>query len=421
MSRRRRSIRTFAIAVTALVLTATSGHTPKSWALLQDSPKELVDAAWQITYRQYVDRTFNRNDWIAVRQKYLQRSYSSQQQAYTAIRELLATLDDPYTEFLEPQEIKDLVSNTSGDFVGVGLTVALDVSTRAWIVVAPIKGSPAAAAGVLPKDVVLRINGKSTSEIGPEQATQYLVGPVGSQIFLTVQRGNRQLNFKLLRDHIDLNPVAYRITTTTAGKVGYIRLPVFTSQSPKQMRQAIATLEKQQVKGYILDLRSNPGGILESSVAIARLWLGKHPIVSIVNQQGNERLFANGLALTNRPLAVLIDDKSASASEILAGALQDSHRATLVGTRTFGKGLVQSLAPLKDGSGVKITVAKYYTPKGRDINKVGIAPDIMVQLPETQKAALLEGGGATSTDPQYSKALVHLSQLIRSKPVTSLR
>lgn len=418
MGKGRRLIRTLAIAVTAFLVTTTSSYSAKSWALLQDSPKELVDAAWQITYQQYVDRTFNHHDWIAVRQNYLQQSYSSKQQAYGAIRELLTKLDDPYTEFLEPQEIKDLVSNTSGDFVGVGLTVALDEGSKEWIVLAPIKGSPAATAGILPKDVVLKINGKSTPEIDPQQASQYLIGPVGSQVFLTVRRGNQQLNFKLLRDRIDLNLVAYRIATTTSGKIGYIRLPVFTSRSAKQMGQAIAALENQQVKGYILDLRANPGGILQASVEIARLWLGKRPIVSIVNQQGKERLVAKGPALTNLPLAVLVDDKSASASEILAGALQDYHRATLIGTKTFGKGLVQSLAPLKDGSGVKVTVAKYYTPKGRDINKVGIAPDIVVHLSQTQKAALLQGGRVPFADPQYGKALVHLSWLIRSRPAT---
>lgn len=407
MINRGRSIRVIAVSAIAFVVT-TSVPTLKGWALLQDSPKELVDQAWQIVHREYVERSFNHNDWLVVRQEYLKRSYSSKQQAYQAIQEMLGKLADPYTEFLEPQEIKELVSNTSGDFIGVGLTVVLDQQTKHWVVLAPIKGSPAAASGILPEDVILKINGKSTPEIDPQQASSYLIGPVGSHVFLSVRRGNQQLNFKLVREHIDLNPVTYRAEATPAGKIGYIRLPVFTSQSPDQMRQAVQALEQQQVKGYILDLRSNPGGIFEASLEIARLWLGKGTIASIVDREGKDRFTAGDNALTDKPLAVLIDDKSASASEVLAGALQDNGRATLVGTQTFGKGLVQSLAPLKDGSGVKVTVAKYYTPKDHDIHKVGIKPDIAVQLTEAQAGPR---AGATS-DPQYARALAHLIQSI---------
>ncbi len=410
------SIRAVAVSVIALVATGASVHAPKSWALLQDSPKELVDEAWQVVQREYVDRSFNRNDWTVVRQEYLQRAYSSKQQAYEAIQTMLGKLGDPYTEFLTPQEIANLTKDVSGDFVGVGVNVALDEQTREWTVLTPIKGSPASRAGILSEDVIVSINGKNTPEIDPQQASQYLIGPVGSQVVLTVRRGNQQLNFKLLREHIDLYPVSQRVQVTPVGKVGYIRLPVFTSQSPRLVRQAIQALEKQQVKGYILDLRSNPGGIFTASLEIARFWLGKRTIAAIVDEQGKQDRFAAGdKALTDQPLAVLIDSKSASASEVLAGALQDNKRAALVGTQTFGKGLIQSLEPLKDGSGIKVTVAKYYTPKGRDINKVGITPDISVQSTEVPREAI-----ATSADPQYARALTHITESIRNKSRASV-
>jgi carboxyl-terminal processing protease len=182
------------------------------------------------------------------------------------------------------------------------------------------------------------------------------------------------------------------------------------------MRQAIQALEKEQVQGYVLDLRSDPGGLLDASLQIASMWLKQGEIVSLVNRdQVKERYNATGHPLTNKPLVVLVDGGSASASEILAGALQDDNRARLVGTRTFGKGLVQAVEPLEDGSALKLTIAKYYTPKGRDINHVGIAPDITVDLSETQQQALAQNHTiGTLADPQYASAVADLSQLIRT-------
>lgn len=177
---------------------------------------------------------------------------------------------------------------------------------------------------------------------------------------------------------------------TAIGDIGYIRLPEFTDTAAAQMRQAIAALETQQVKGYILDLRADPGGRLDASLAIAKMWLKQGTIVSLVKRAGiQDRFTTHGPALTNKPLVVLVDGGSASASEILAAALQDNGRATLVGTRTFGKGLVQSVQELKDGSGLKVTIAKYYTPKGLDINHVGVIPGVVVGLTDAQQKAML--------------------------------
>jgi carboxyl-terminal processing protease len=184
------------------------------------------------------------------------------------------------------------------------------------------------------------------------------------------------------------------------------------------MRNAIKDLEKQQVTGYVLDLRSNPGGLLYASIEIARMWINDGTIVSTVDRQGEtDRQQANNRALTDKPLVVLVDGGSASASEILSGALQDDKRATLVGTKTFGKGLVQSVRGLGDGSGLAVTIAHYLTPSGRDINKLGIDPDVVFELTDTQRKALQQDRTKVGTpdDPQYVKAVDILKQKIASQ------
>ena len=381
-------------------------------AALEDSPKALVDQAWQIVYRDFVDRTFNQRDWLAVRQDYLNRSYSSKEQAYGAVQEMLKQLEDPYTSFLPPQNIKDLVNNVSGGFIGVGLSVGIDPRTREWVVVTPLTGSPAEMAGIQPRDVVVSINGKATAGIQASQTSQYIIGPVGSKVFLQVRRGPTISTYQLVREQIDLNPLTYQVQKTDEAKIGYIRLPVFSTQSIKAMRRAIQSLEQQQVQGYILDMRGNPGGVFDAGIEIARMWMGQKKLISVVKLKNREEKYiANSKALTNKPLQVLVDSASASASEVVAGALQEHGRAQLVGMTTFGKGVVQSLENLADGSGVVMTIAKYYTPQGRDIHRIGITPDVIVAVPPTRR------GRETpqlppATDQQYGRALKNLLSAI---------
>lgn len=404
------------LAVIAAILTGTSLYFSKSLAQTQPTSQKLVDKVWQILDQNYVDTSFNQQNWKAIRQQYLSHSYSSNQQVYTAIREMVAKLGDRYTEFYDPQEFQALNSDLSGNLSGVGLELAENKQTKALTVVAPIEGTPAFKAGILPNDVIVQIDAHPTQGMNIDNAVKLIQGPVGTPIVLKIQRGNQAQTFKLTRANIDVHPVSYHTQTTPTGKIGYIRLPEFTQTSAAQMHRAIEALEKQQVQGYVLDLRSDPGGLLDASLEIASMWLKQGAIVSLVNRdQVKERYNATGHPLTNKPLVVLVDGGSASASEILAGALQDDNRATLVGTRTFGKGLVQAVEPLEDGSGLKLTIAKYYTPKGRDINHVGIAPDITVQLTEAQQQTLAQNSTlGTLADPQYASALADLSQLIRT-------
>lgn len=402
------------IAVAGLV------NLPQGQALFKESPKEIVDEVWQIIYRQYVDGTFNQVDWQAVRKEYLDKKYTDKEQAYKSIREMLKKLDDPYTRFMDPKEFKNMQVDTSGELTGVGITIGLDEETKKLTVIAPLEDTPAFKAGILAKDVITKINGKSTEGMDTSEAVTLIRGEPGSQVKLTISRsGQKPRDYLITRAKIEIHPVDYSVKQTPAGKTGYIRLKQFSANASKEMREAIRELEKKNVDGYVLDLRNNPGGLLFSSIEIARMWLKEGTIVSTVDRKGTvDKEAATGRSLTEKPLVVLVDKGSASASEILSGALQDNKRAVLVGSKTFGKGLVQSVRPLYDGSGVAVTIAKYLTPSGADINKAGIKPDIKVELSDEQRQNLWlkqRDKLATLQDPQFAKAIEQLKKEIAAK------
>ncbi|MDB9311766.1 S41 family peptidase [Spirulina sp. CS-785/01] len=408
-----------AVAVTTVAVTGAGLHLSKSQAFFSDSPKELIDEVWQIIDRQYVDATFNQVDWRAVRSEYLEdRNYENRQEAYEAIREMLKELEDPYTRFMNPEEFQNMQIDTSGELTGVGIQIAEDEETDRLIVVSPIEDSPAYDAGILAKDIIHKIDGQDTVGMDVNEAVQLIRGEEGSEVTLTIKRGEQEIDYPITRAKIEIHPVKARIENTDLGSVGYIRLNQFNANAAKDMREAIAEQEEENVVGYILDLRSNPGGLLYASIEIARMWLEDGTIVSTVDRQGEvDRQVANSRAITDKPLVVLIDGGSASASEILSGALQDNERATLVGTQTFGKGLVQSVRPLADGSGLAVTIAKYLTPSGRDINKEGITPDIIFELSEDQRKQLQTNNSEIGTmdDPQFAKAIEVLSKEVMAQ------
>jgi carboxyl-terminal processing protease len=407
-----------ALVLTTVAVTGAGLHLSKSQAFFSDSPKELVDEVWQIIDRQYVDATFNQQDWKAIRTEYLKRSYTNKEEAYKAIREMLKKLGDPYTRFMNPEEFKNMQIDTSGELTGVGIQLAQDEKTKKLMVIAPIEDTPAFKAGILAKDMIVKIDGKSTEGMDVNDAVKLIRGKEGTSVTLTVQRGEKQLDYPLKRARIEIHPVRYSVQDSPNGKISYIRLNQFSANAAEEMRNAIKESEKQQVSGYILDLRSNPGGLLYASVEIARMWINDGGIVSTVDRQGEtDRQQANNRALTDKPLVVLVDGGSASASEILSGALQDDKRATLVGTQTFGKGLVQSVRGLGDGSGLAVTIAKYLTPNGRDINKSGIAPDVVFELSDAQRKELQQDRTkvGTAADPQFAKAIDVLKQKIAAQ------
>ncbi|MDH6061809.1 S41 family peptidase [Chrysosporum bergii ANA360D] len=411
-----------AVALSTIAVTSLGIHS-RGQALFKASPKELVDEVWQIVQRQYVDGTFNQVDWLAVRKEYLSKSYSSREEAYTSIREMLDKLDDPYTRFMDPEEFKNMQVDTSGELTGVGITISQDEKTKQIVVISPIDDTPAFKAGILAKDVIIKINGQSTEGMDTNQAVSLIRGEPGTKVNLIIERDGQVKEFQITRARIEIHPVKYSERQTPAGKLGYIRLNQFSANASGEMQSAIKDLERKRVAGYILDLRGNPGGLLYSSVEIARMWMDSGTIVSTIDRQGEqEREVARGNALTNKPLVVLVDKGSASASEILSGALQDHKRAVIVGSQTFGKGLVQSVRPLEDGSGLAVTIAKYHTPNGKDINKHGIDPDVTVDLSDEQRQELWLNERdklATLADPQFAKAVEVLGQEIAARNITS--
>lgn len=379
----------------------------------RESPKELIDEVWQVIDNEYVDATFNGLDWRAVRREYLARNYANQEEAYKAAREMLERLKDPYTRFMDPAQYRNMQVETRGELTGVGIQIAQDEKTKEIKVISPIEGSPASLAGMMSKDVIIRIDDKSTQGMDVNQAVSLIRGPVNTPVTLTIRRNGEEKVFKLTRAKIEIHPVRTSLKQTPAGPVGYIRLNQFSENAAPEMRAAIREFERKNVRGYVLDLRGNPGGLLFASVEIARMFINQGRIVSTVNRRGdNDPLMARGNNITDKPLVVLIDGGSASASEILSGALRDNKRATLVGTRTFGKGLVQSVQPLGNGCGIAVTISKYFTPNGTDINKKGINPDIEVKLTEEQQKQITIETLGTDVDPQYTRAMTVLNQQI---------
>ena len=403
--------------VAALIATSVLVAHPNSStkAALEDSPKALVDEVWQIVNNEFVDQGFNQVNWLDKRQELLQREYTDKKQAYQAIRQSLKDLGDPYTRFLVPEEFEELTSQTTGELSGVGIRLTIDDSTSQLTVVEPLQNSPAEKAGIKPGDKILRINDKPTSLMNIEQASTEIKGEVGTEVSLKISRSEKEVfDVTLVREQIELPSVEYTLNQEGKLKVGYIKLDEFSSHAAEQMQKAIKDLSDRDISGFVLDLRGNPGGLLFSSVEIARMWLEKGAIVSTIDRKGgNQKFSANGKALTDLPLVVLVDRYSASASEILAGALKENKRATVVGTRTYGKGTVQSVHSLSDGSGLAVTIARYYPPSGIDINRKGISPDVQVNISTEQKMSLNVNPTllGTRADPQYVKAIGILQQL----------
>jgi carboxyl-terminal processing protease len=398
-----------AIATTTALSLLTSPSSPAAQPSFQDSPKAVLDEAWQIINREYVDTTFNKVDWLASRQVLLSREYSSTREAYAALKEQIQKLGDPYTRFMDPRQFQALTNQTSGELSGVGIRLQLDANTKVLTVVEPIENSPAMAAGIQAGDRIVAIDGKTTRGMTVEDASQMIQGEVGSPVTLRIERGTEAAkDLALTRARIEVPNVISSVKQEGNAKIGYIRLTEFSSHAPDQMRRAIKSLTDQKVQGFVLDLRNNPGGLLQAAVEISRMWYDNGAIVRQVNRVGEStEMSANQTALTQLPLTVLVNGNSASSSEILTGALLDNRRATIVGSQTFGKALVQSVHALGDGSGLAVTVAHYYTPAGTDISHKGITPNIRVDLTEQQQMAFSVNQAlvATQADPQYKEAI----------------
>ena len=331
---------------------------------------------------------------------------------------MLSNLNDPYTRFLDPKEFNQMRIDTSGELTGVGIQIVKDKESDSIIIVSPIEGTPAYEAGIKAKDKILSIDNVSTKGLNIEDAVKLIRGRRGTKVKLEILRNGNSFYKSLLRERIEIKSVTSKINETKDGVlIGYVRLKQFNANASREMKDTLKDLEIKKVSGYVLDLRSNPGGLLESSIDISRQFIDKGIIVSTLSKDGlRETKRGNGKALTKKPLIVLVNEGSASASEIVSGAIRDNNRGKLVGKKTFGKGLVQSMRTLVDGSGLTVTVAKYLTPNGTDINKFGITPDIEVKM---NSNPILQREIGTKRDRQYRAGEKELLKIIKKTKLVS--
>ncbi|NJM97464.1 MAG: PDZ domain-containing protein [Phormidesmis sp. RL_2_1] len=397
------AIATGAIAPTTRPVAASEFQTT-----FQNSPKMVLDEAWQLVYQEYVDADFNRVDWLGVRQALLGNEYTTRDAAYSELRRMLGRLEDPYTRFLNPAQYAALTEQTAGEVSGVGIHLQRDAQDL--VVSSVLDNSPAQRAGIEAGDVILIIDGRSSRNLSVESASQLIRGEGGSQVTMIIRRQDgSEETLILTREIVSVPTVTFELRQQTGLQVGYIRLDEFSAHAAEQMREAIDTLTGQGAEAFVLDLRGNPGGLLQASIDISRMWLPRGSIVRTVDRNGHsDEITANRTAITDLPMAVLVNGQSASSSEIVTGALGDNDRAVVVGDPTFGKALVQSLHGLSDGSGLAVTVAHYYTPDGTDISSRGITPDVSVTLTPQQRREL-EANPAlrgTNADPQFVRAVI---------------
>ena len=388
--------------------------------ILDNNYKEVIDHVWQIVYRDFLDSNgkFERSNWINIRKELLAKKYSDSSEAYEAIRNMLSYLDDPYTRFLDPKEFNQMKIDTSGELTGVGIQIVKDKESDDLIIISPIEGTPAYESGIKARDKILSIDDVSTKGMNIEDAVKLIRGQRGTKVKLEILRNGNSFYKSISRERIEIKSVTSKINETRDGLlIGYVRIKQFNANASREMKDTVIDLETKNVSGYILDLRSNPGGLLESSIDISRQFIDKGIIVSTLSKDGlRETKRGNGRALTKKPLIVLVNEGSASASEIVSGAIRDNNRGKLVGKKTFGKGLVQSMRTLVDGSGLTVTVAKYLTPNGIDINKFGISPDIEVKMNSNQ--ILLKELG-TRRDKQYRVGEKELIKIINRTKLIS--
>lgn len=346
------------------------------------TPAELYDNVWRLINSKYVDQTNNEQDWGKWRHKY-DNVIKNDEDAYVAIETMVASLNDPYTKFMTPKEFLEETSSIKGSLKGIGIQIG--VQDGKLMVIAPIEDTPAEKAGLLAGDEILSIDGKSTKGITVDKAADQIRGEEGTQVTLVVKRKDQEpKSYTITRKEIEVKSISQKIPDNIKmpKEIGYIRLSSFISRNASKEFSDILTNSADK-KAFIIDLRSNPGGLLSNAIYISDMFLDGGAIVSTVDRDSyKETTKATRGVKTTKPIVVIVDKGSASASEIFSGAIKDNKRGVIVGTQSFGKGLVQEINKLPNNAGINITIQKYLTPSGTDIHKKGITPDILVELTE---------------------------------------
>ena len=322
------------------------------------------------------------NKYKSIIDKYYLGEVDEEKLKEGAIKGYIEGLDDPYTEYISKEDMQDFMDDTTGNFVGIGIYIVKDTETNKIMVLAPIKNSPAEKAGILPGDLIISVDGVEYSADDMSVAATKIKGEEGTTVKLEILRGTETLNFELKRENIKVNPVEGKVLEN---KIGYIEFSSFDEGTAEDFKAKYEELEKQGIQSLIIDLRNNGGGIVDEALKIADYIADKGSVLLYeVDKNNNEKVEkSENDPIINIPIVILTNENTASSSEILAGALKDLGKAKTCGTTTYGKGVIQQLLTLPDGSGIKITSEEYLTPNRTKINKVGIEPDEKVELPDT--------------------------------------
>ncbi len=324
-----------------------------------------------------------------------------------AIKGYIAGLNDEYTQYFTKEEMDEFYVDTMGNFDGIGIYMTSDTNTNTIVIISPIKDSPAHKAGLLPGDIINKVDGKSYSGEELDEASNAIKGEIGTSVELEINRNGEVFTVNVTRENVKVNHVESKIID---GNIGYLEIASFDEGCGEEFLKKYNELKEQNITSLIIDLRNNPGGIVTEALDIAEYMVDKDALLLITMDKNNNkeeyRSEANGKVI-DVPVVILVNENSASATEILAGALKDNNAARIIGTTTYGKGLIQELIRLTDGSGIKMTTNEYYTPNQNRINKVGITPDEIVELPEEFKDEL---DIPEESDTQLQKAIEYLKK-----------
>ncbi len=406
----KKNLKNAALITLALLLVGIT--LSRSNTAMAESETVLYDMVWKIVNSRFLDQTNNGQDWNRWRHKYDDK-IKTPEDAYVAIDTMVASLNDRYTRFVPPKEFEEEKSMIKGSLFGIGVQIGL--RDGKVLIISPIEDTPGEKAGLLAEDEILSIDGVSTKDMSIDKAADKIRGEKGTTVELLIKRkGSPDKVYKVVRDEIKIKSISQKVPDNFKldDSIGYIRLSSFMGRNVPTDFQNLLVQYKDK-EGVIIDLRGNTGGLLNNAIQISDYFLDNEIIVSTVDRDGyKETSRSSRKYFSTQPLVILINKGSASASEIMSGALKDNQRAILVGENTFGKGVVQevkSLTPFK--AGLNITIQKYLTPNGTDINKKGISPDIEVKLTAEDIKA--------KDDKQLSKAQDVLLQMIKNEKMTA--
>lgn len=346
---------------------------------------------------------------VRILDRYSLEPLSLSEKAEGAMTGMVSSLEDPYSYYLNEEDYSDLMEEVSGSYDGLGIYLTTFVDAEYTVVMAPIKGTPAFEAGLQAGDEIVKINGEDMAGVGADELAATIKTGEESHFVIEVRRDGEMLTFEMDREHIDIPSVDGSFLEGQDG-MAYIAISNFAQNTPTELTETIATLEQEQnINGMILDLRNNPGGSVESVLAVADMFLAQGDSILWVESKREETEYAaENTNPLSYPLVVLVNENSASASEILTGALKENDRAEIVGVTTFGKGIIQSVYTLSDGQGVKVTTAEYLSPRKNKIHEVGVAPDVEVEMAGDDISAIYSLDPAV--DSQLAEAIKALAQ-----------